>query len=340
MFPQVLMGMASRGWLRMLRRFDRSAQEVYRMCFLARSGELGILEALSQEAASPVQLAVRLKLGAEQLPSLDALLKFGESLGELGSRGGVYRLKGWMAKSFVKPENDPWAAFAIEVATLHVRCFLEASGAQGRSQEVARVTDALAPVISRSSRIAEPLVESAVRTVVPGNGAFRILEIGCGTGVHVLSALRRNPEAQVTAVEREADVVAQAKARLAEAGLSGRCDLLHADVRDLSFGQEFDLITLYNNIYYFQDDKRAELLAQLRGWLKPGGGIALTSPCSEGRGAFSRLMLLWSTLCVGVGLMPGQETLCEVLRGAGYSGVGARALLPGGDYVLFQGQAR
>lgn len=340
MFLHVLMGMASRGWLRMLRRFDRSAQEVYRMCFLARAGELRILEALSQEAASPGQLAARLKLGAEQLPSLDALLKFGESLGELDSRGGVYSLKGWMAKSFAKPENDPWAAFAIEVATLHVRCFLEASGAAGRSQEVARVTDAIAPVISRSSRIAEPLVESAVRTLVPGKGPFRILEIGCGTGVHVLSALRRNPEVHVTAVEREADVVAQAKALLAGAGMSGRCDLLHADVRDLSFGQDFDLITLYNNIYYFEDGKRVNLLAQLRGWLKPGGRIALTSPCSEGRGAFSRFMLLWSTLCAGVGLMPGQNTLCEVLREAGYSEVGTRDLLPGGDYVLFLGQAR
>jgi hypothetical protein len=39
----------------------------------------------------------------------------------------------------------------------------------------------------------------------------------------------------------------------------------------------FDLITLYNNIYYFPENERVRLLVSLRERLKPGGKLAVAS---------------------------------------------------------------
>lgn len=326
------------GQMRVLRHLSRSSTELYRMCFLARAGEIGLLERLGRDGASLPEAADDLGIGPERLPALEALLDLGVALGELRSKNGRYMLKGFLAKSLAVADNDPWRAMASEISGLHAACLAAAPGGEAEARRLSEMTAAYSSIIARSSRTLEPVLKAVTRKLVPSAGAIRILEVGCGSGVYVLDALRRNPEAVVTAVEREPDVAGEAMATIDRAGLAARCAMVNDDVRALSFSPEFDLITLHNNIYYFPEGERPELLSRLGTWLRPGGRLAVTTVCRGGGGPFSRIMLLWSTVTAGAGILPAPDEFATMLAQAGFTGVGTQNLFPGEAYWLFTGQ--
>jgi len=325
------------GQLGLLRRFGGSCRELYRVCFLARAGELGLLKRLGGDGAVLPEIAESLGIGQGRLPALEALLDLGVVLGELGSHNGRYRLKGCLAKTLATAGNDPWVAMAAEVAGLHVACLAASPGGEAEARRLAEMTAAFSSVIARSSRTLEPVLTAVTRELVPPAGPFRFLEVGCGSGVYVREALRRNPEALATAVERAPDVAEAAAARILQEGFEDRCRMVNDDIRTLSFEPEFDLITLHNNIYYFLEKERPELLSRLRSWLKPGGRLAVTTVCRGEGGPFSRVLLLWSTVTAGAGILPAPDEFSDMLSRVGFAGVRTHTLFPGEAYVLFTG---
>jgi SAM-dependent methyltransferase len=96
----------------------------------------------------------------------------------------------------------------------------------------------------------------------------RVLDVGCGTGEHVLMAAAAGCAAVGIDIASSAIRLAQAKA--SERGASAR--FVVGDARDLaSLGQQFDIVLDCGLFHVFDDADRAPFVASLASVLPPGG---------------------------------------------------------------------
>jgi SAM-dependent methyltransferase len=100
-------------------------------------------------------------------------------------------------------------------------------------------------------------------------GSRRILDLGCGTGNHVLPLIRRDHA--VTGVDRSPGMLARARAKAAEA--EAVAAFHEGDVRDIDLGARFDAVLMMFAVLGYQREN-ADLKAALgtvRRHLEPGG---------------------------------------------------------------------
>lgn len=110
---------------------------------------------------------------------------------------------------------------------------------------------------------------------------------------------------------------------------------MQADIRKppAQLGGPFDLITLYNNIYYFPPAERAALLASLRVMLTPNGALVLSSLMQgKGKNVFAANFDLVTSSMLGCYRVPDKDELEAQLREAGFHEVHAMRLIPGEAY--------
>lgn len=169
---------------------------------------------------------------------------------------------------------------------------------------------------------------------MPRDGAPRLLEIGCGSGVYVRRAAQRNPRLTALALELQPRVAQIARENLGSWGLAERATVETGDVRDRTPDGSFDLATLHNNIYYFRVGERVALLRHALGFLKPGGKLLLTTGCRGGSAAMG-ILSLWGGLTEGAGRLPEVAELEGQLREAGFRSATSRRILPGEAMFAF-----
>jgi SAM-dependent methyltransferase len=91
-----------------------------------------------------------------------------------------------------------------------------------------------------------------------------VLELGCGAGIPMTVALADGRH--VTGVDISATQVRLARTNVPDA------TFLQADMTTLAFEPEtFDAIVAFYSLTHVPRDELAELLARIRGWLRPGG---------------------------------------------------------------------
>lgn len=101
-------------------------------------------------------------------------------------------------------------------------------------------------------------------TLAKAENPSKILDIGTGTGVIALMLAQRFPDAQIEAIEIDADAAAQAEENFRESHFSERLKIIHARIQDLPDLDKFDLIV--SNPPFFpahlksQDSKRNRAL--------------------------------------------------------------------------------
>ena len=96
----------------------------------------------------------------------------------------------------------------------------------------------------------------------------RVLDVGCGTGEHVLMAADAGCESVGIDIASSAIRLAQAKA--SERGISAR--FMVGDARSLaSLGEQFDVILDCGLFHVFDDEDRAPFVASLASAIRPGG---------------------------------------------------------------------
>jgi len=105
--------------------------------------------------------------------------------------------------------------------------------------------------------------------------------------------------------------------------------------RALARPEAFDIVTLYNNIYYFPVEERAALLRRISSFLKPGGFLLLTA-CCQGGSLGTQALNLWGAATRGAGRLPTEKELIAHLRQVGYTRVSAKSLVPGDRFLSFQ----
>lgn len=102
--------------------------------------------------------------------------------------------------------------------------------------------------------------------------AETILDLGCGTGRH--DFLLADKGYDVTGVDRSAEMLSVAKARLTAQALSSSSPEFHqGDIRTIRLGKTFDLVVSLFHVFSYQtgNDDLRNAFATARKHLKPGG---------------------------------------------------------------------
>jgi 4-hydroxy-2,2'-bipyrrole-5-carbaldehyde O-methyltransferase len=295
----------------------RDAAPFVRMHFLAVATDLGLLEELRRRPATTDQLGARLAIGEQAL--LEAFLRLGEALGELRCRAGRWSLSGRRSKALAAPQTDATRAMVQEA--LHY----DAAVYAGLDQHLHGVPpgdylQGTGAVIARASRLVEPTLAPWLRALIAERRPRRVLDVGCGTGSYLIhAAAAAGSELTGLGVDRDAAAVELARRRLAEAGLAERFPVRHADIRTLGLpAASFDLVLLFQNIYYFAEDERPALLRRLRELLVPGGALLLAS-LFAGRSVAAAHYDLLFLATAGCGPLPRRQQLDRQLHHAGFT---------------------
>lgn len=114
-------------------------------------------------------------------------------------------------------------------------------------------------------------VDRLIRTHAPG--ARRVLELGCGTGIHGILLAERGYD--VTGIDLSEDMLAAAAQRVAglPQAVASRAHFMHGDVRDFQVGGQFDAVVALFHVLSYQltnDDLRA-VFSRVKTHLAPGG---------------------------------------------------------------------
>lgn len=305
----------------------------YILTYLAAAGEAGLLNRLASGPATFDALAEFVGVVNPGREALEAWLQMGIRLRllRLGARG--YELRG-LAKKLAQPENDPVLAMVEEVVELHHKLII-GTIPKLHAGQLWSLSDQNGELIARSSRILEAFQAEIIQNTFPNRGALRLLEIGCGSGVYLRYAAERNRELSALGLELQSSVAEMARANLRGWGLETRVKVDTGDIREKTPDEQFDIATLYNNIYYFPVEERVTLLDHIGKFLEPGGFLLLTT-CCQGGSLGVEALNLWGAATSGAGRLPAEEELVRQLRESGYRTVKTTNLLPGDSFVAFQ----
>ncbi len=305
----------------------------YKISYIAAAKNCGLLDALAGQALTFDELSKTYCQDTKTCEALDAWLQLGVRLGFLDLSNQKYSLKG-LARQMSQPENDATLALAQEVATLHYKLIL-GTPARLRSGELWQLDDQNGELTARSSRALEVFQNEAIDRAFPDSGVARLLEIGCGSACYIRYAATRNPSLHAIGIELQPIVANIARSNIRQWGLEERVKIEVCDIRDKTPAPEFDIVTLYNNIYYFPFDERVALLAHIKGLIKPDGFLLLTT-CCQGGNLGIEVLNLWGAATETGGRLPSVEQMQRQLNEAGYGNVEVFRLIPGDSFYAFK----
>jgi cyclopropane fatty-acyl-phospholipid synthase-like methyltransferase len=194
-------------------------------------------------------------------------------------------------------------------------------------------SEAYGELVARSSRTLEPVLLDVVDNLIPKNNSYRLLEVGCGSGIYIKRACELNPLLTAVGLEVQQSVAEFARENIKAWSFEDRVAIENTDIRKYECKSDFDLVTFYNLIYYFPVDERIDLLKDLGKHLKPGGELILTSMC-KGKDPSLSLMNLWTSMTDGYGPLPCPKQIHDQLKKAGYRKIKSEMLIP--SFVLFR----
>jgi 4-hydroxy-2,2'-bipyrrole-5-carbaldehyde O-methyltransferase len=305
----------------------------YKLVYLVAAKDAGLFELFSCGPVRFEQLAEAYCRNEKAQEALEAWLQLGIRLGhlELSARG--YSLKG-LARKLALPQNDAMLALLQEVAGLHYN-LISKTPEKLRNGELFNLDDQDGEIIARSSRVMETFQTQAIDQTFPASGDISLLEIGCGSGFYIKYAATRNPSLRALGLELQEKVADVARRNIEEWGLQDRVRIEAVDIRRKTPDERFDIVTLYNNIYYFAVEDRGALLCHVRKFIKPGGLLLLTTCCRGGSLAVE-VLNLWGAATATCGRLPSVDEMKRQLDEAGYKDVQSRRLIPGEEFFAFR----
>lgn len=121
-----------------------------------------------------------------------------------------------------------------------------------------------------------------------------IVDVGGGTGAQLTAILATSPQARGTLVELPSSIEV-ARARLTEAGLADRCDLLAGNLFELDLPAA-DAFLLRMLLHSFEDDQAVEALSRCRQALRPGGSVVVAEATDTNQRGFTAMDLIMLVL--------------------------------------------
>jgi SAM-dependent methyltransferase len=193
-------------------------------------------------------------------------------------------------------------------------------------------------VIARISAAFEPFVEGVLVATVRERRPRRVLDVGCGAGLELVTMLRAAPGAHGVGIDTDADAAALAGRTLDREGLAGRATVLNADVRQAAdertgpLAEPFDLALLANIVYYVPRGERVALLRTVAGLLAPGGVLLVVTTVATPQ-LVSRHFDLLLRAQEGAMELPDADELVDQLREAGLRPEPPQRIAPGTPLV-------
>jgi SAM-dependent methyltransferase len=311
-----------------LLRFGRDAQTLIRVQFLYAAIDSGLLAALKTPATRDDLVQ---KLDARRPELLEALLNVGISVGELSCGNGVYRVKGKRSLAVTGEKGDPLAALYQASLNHHNSSYLNlASRMRGVPSD--NRLDEIGDTVARASKIYAPFFQSFVSDTVAGKGALRILDIGCGSGIYLHDAYEANSSVSGMGIDMDQAVVERTRRNLAGWGIGDKFTIIGGDIRvpPAGLSGNFDLITMYNVIYYFKPEERPALLHSVRSMLSPCGRVAIATNVQGQPKDFSSSHLNLVTSSIeGCTPLPLLGEVTSLLRDSGFEQIKVTRLIPG-----------
>jgi predicted nicotinamide N-methyase len=123
---------------------------------------------------------------------------------------------------------------------------------------------AMAPMMALPSQLLAPMVDPNA------NQKLRVLDIAAGHGLYGLAFAKRNPQAEVTAVDWS-NVLGVAKQNAQAAGVSDRYHTKEGSAFDVDYGTGYDIVLLTNFLHHFDPQTCETLLRKVHGALADGG---------------------------------------------------------------------
>ncbi|MDR3726187.1 MAG: class I SAM-dependent methyltransferase [Terracidiphilus sp.] len=309
----------------------------YQLNYVVAAKECGLLELLFDAPKGFEQLAevycAADKVNGKTRQALEAWLSLGVRLGFLGLDARGYALKG-LAKKLALPQNDAALALLQEAAGLHSNLISHTPG-KLRNGELWNLEDQDGEIIARSSRIFEAFQTEVIDRLFPVSGVTSLLEIGCGSGFYIKYAAIRNPSLVGLGLELQPKVADMARRNISEWGLQGRVRIEVGDIRLKAPDECFDIVTLYNNIYYFPVEERVSLLKHIKQFIKPGGFLLLIT-CCQGGSLGVEVLNLWGAATSTGGRLPSKRELICQLHQAGLQELQTIRLIPGEEFFAFK----
>lgn len=302
-----------------------------RMNFLYAAYESGLLNAL----ATPCEREVLIeKLQVKRPDLLDALLDVGLATKELAMNNQKFTIKGKLSKAIMGTRGDILAAMIQANLTYYSDAYRYAAdrmkgGALGDDLE--KIGD----LIARFSKGAEPFIRDFIKAAVAGKEPMRVLDVGCGSGIYLQSTYKANQNARGVGLDVDEAVVRQARDNLADWGLNDRFDIFQGDIHHPpdEIKGPFDFITLYNILYYFQEEDRKGLLEKLRGMLSPQGVLAVVMNYqSRGKDVGAANLNMVNCSLKGLTRLPKVDEITTLLRQCGFSKIEIHQFMPGSSF--------
>ena len=314
--PRVLVEVLGSGKLRARLRAARDGQAALRLQLIAAALDLGLLDALARGAASTAALADR--LGATDPDLLAAYLRVLAAAGLVAGEGS-WALTGAgravLGDDQVRATYEGFGGYHTDLYR-ELRPLL--SGALRR-----RDIEEQAELIARLSAVLEPLLHDLLTRTVRERRPRRVLDIGCGAGLHLAAMLETAPDAIGVGVDVDPDAAALARRTLSERGLADRTSVEAIDIREAlaadrpgPLTDRIDLALLANAIYYVPVEERVELLSAVARLLAPGGALVVVTTAA-GPQLFSRHLDLLLRAQDGRMELPDVDVLLGQLREAG-----------------------
>jgi SAM-dependent methyltransferase len=273
-------------------------------------------------------------IGCTRPERLQAWLWIGAELGELSARGDRYGVRGQRARALAQGDR---------LLMAHYRSMLEyqvgpygeleellRSGSGGGRGDLSRYADD----ISQVSLAAAPFVSSFVRRSVAEVRPDNVLDIGCGTGAYAKVVSDAYPGVHVDGIDLSEEVIAKARDELERDGYQSSIALHVGDARRFirTSPTRFDLVTLLNNIYYFERESRAALYRDIGDVLTDRGQLVIVSMMAPGSIAAAHLHFML-TCQAATASLPGPSEIEADLVEAGFRVLANQVLVPTEPFV-------
>jgi 2-polyprenyl-3-methyl-5-hydroxy-6-metoxy-1,4-benzoquinol methylase len=309
-------------------------QALIRFHFLFAAYESGLLKALENPCG---RRALIENLDVKRPDILDALLEVGLAARELGLKNQRYFIKGKRSRALMNDGGDMLAALIQANITYYGDAYRLAAGRM-KGGELGDDLEAMGDLVARFSKIGEPMLKNFLAAIVAGRRPMRVLDVGCGSGVFLQSIHSANPGATGVGLDVDAAAARQATENIRRWGLQDSFRIHQGDIRHIpgEISGAFDLITLFNILYYFEEEDRAELLHKVRSLLSPQGILAIAMNChSRGTDVGAANLNIVTCSLKGLTPLPSRDEVIALLKRCDFPQVDARRIMPGSTFYGF-----
>lgn len=187
--------------------------------------------------------------------------------------------------------------------------------------------------ISRASKSSEPFVWPLLKDKCEKEGWRNILDISCGEAVFLSKLATEFINLQGVGLEINPSVANRAAAQTET--YQGRIRIEATDVFEFTDTlKTYDCCLLNNNIYYFNREKRVDLLNHLKNFLNPGGHIGILTALRGVTPTFpifkthipQNLMSFFLSCHEGFEGLPSEREILDLLEQTGFTQIDMIAL--------------